>query len=395
MTVKFAFFTMPLHLPTENPSLAFDRDIDLIKYAEDLGYDEFFVGEHHSAAWETIPSPEMFLAKASATATRIRLGTSVINLPFHHPFHIAERLAFLDHLTRGRVILGVGPSALPPDIKLFNLPFADLRPMMNESIDIIVRLLESPDPICYEGKFWNLKDMALQLRSYQQPRLPLAIATGGSQNALDLAARYEMVLMSAGNRVAPHGSLPLEKQWAFVEQAAKKHKTTVSRDNWRIATYVHVAESKEKAWDDIQAGAHRDIHDYFMTIGGKMGFEAHPGQPEEEITVGSVADMRGWIIGTPDDVIEKIEAVNKRAGGIGGLMQTTHEWMPEAKIRQSLELFARYVVPHFRGHTADLKREWERTKAANKAGTLPGVGSKPPTTSPSLGDHKSNVFVSR
>jgi len=110
----------------------------------------------------------------------------VINLPFHHPFHIAERMAFLDHLTRGRVTLGVGPSALPPDIKLFNIPFADLRPMMNESIDIIVKLLEAPEPICYDGKFWQLKDMALQLRSYQQPRLPLAIATGGSANALDL-----------------------------------------------------------------------------------------------------------------------------------------------------------------------------------------------------------------
>jgi limonene 1,2-monooxygenase len=393
--VKFAFFMMPLHLPAENPSLAFERDIALINYAEQLGYDEFFVGEHHSAAWETIPSPEMLLAKAAATATRIRLGTSVINLPFHHPFHVAERLAFLDHLTRGRATLGVGPSALPPDIKLFNIPFADLRPMMNESIDIIVKLLESPDPICYDGKFWQLKDMALQLRSYQQPRLPLAIATGGSANALDLVAKYEMHLFSAGNKVAPQGSLPLEKQWAFVEQAAAKYKTTVARDNWRIATYVHVADTREQAWEDVQAGAHRDAHEYFMTIGGKASYESYPGQPEAEITVGSIADMRGWIIGTPDDAIEKIEALNARAGGIGGIMQTTHEWMPEAKYRRSMELFARYVVPHFRGHTADIKREWERTKAANKAGQLPGVGSKPPQTAPSIDDHKSNVFVKR
>ncbi|MBI4220144.1 MAG: LLM class flavin-dependent oxidoreductase [Chloroflexi bacterium] len=393
--MKFAFFMMPLHLPAENPSLAFERDIALINYAEELGYDEFFVGEHHSAAWETIPSPEMFLARAAATATRIRLGTSVINLPFHHPFHVAERLAFLDHLTRGRVTLGVGPSALPPDIKLFNIPFADLRPMMNESIDIIVRLLESRDPICYEGKFWQLKDMALQLRSYQQPRLPLAIATGGSANALDLVAKYQMHLFSAGNKVPPHGSLPLEKQWTFVEQAAAKYKTTVARDNWRIATYVHLADTREQAWEDVQAGAHRDAHEYFMTIGGKASYESYPGQPEGEITVGSIADMRGWIIGTPDDAIEKIEAVNARAGGIGGIMQTTHEWMPETKYRRSLELFARYVMPHFRGHTADLKREWDRTKAANKAGQLPGVGSKPPQTAPSIDDHKSNVFVKR
>src|SRR5262245_13235199 len=105
--MKFSFFMMPLHHPTENPSLAFDRDISLIQYADELGYDEFFIGEHHTGGWETMPAPEMVLAKASAHAQRIRLGTSVISLPFHHPFQVAERMAFLDHLTRGRASLSV------------------------------------------------------------------------------------------------------------------------------------------------------------------------------------------------------------------------------------------------------------------------------------------------
>ena len=96
--MKFSLFMMPLHHPTENPSLAFDRDISLIHYADELGYDECFIGEHHSGGWETMPAPEMALAKASAQAHRIRLGTSVISVPFHHPFHVAERMAFLDHL---------------------------------------------------------------------------------------------------------------------------------------------------------------------------------------------------------------------------------------------------------------------------------------------------------
>jgi limonene 1,2-monooxygenase len=119
--MKFSIFMMPLHHPTENPSLAFDRDISWVRYAEELGYDEFFIGEHHSGGWETMPAPEMALAKASAHAERIRLGTSVISVPFHHPFHVAERMAFLDHLTRGRAILGVGPCALVTDKNLFGL----------------------------------------------------------------------------------------------------------------------------------------------------------------------------------------------------------------------------------------------------------------------------------
>ena len=155
--MKFSIFMMPLHYPTENPSLAFDRDISLIHYADELGFDEFFIGEHHSGGWETMPAPEMALAKASAQAHRIRLGTSVISAPFHHPFHVAERMAFLDQLTRGRAILGVGPCALVTDKKLFGLPNEKLYPMLAESVDIIVRLLESRDPIDYEGKFWSFK----------------------------------------------------------------------------------------------------------------------------------------------------------------------------------------------------------------------------------------------
>jgi len=142
---------MPLHLPTESPSLAFDRDLDLLLYAEQLGYDEFFVGEHHTAAWENIPAPDMFLAKASGLTSVIKLGTSVVSAPFHHPFELAERFAFLDHLSKGRVILGLGPCGLPSDVKLFNIPPTKLRPMLEESVDIMVNPLESQNPIDSEG----------------------------------------------------------------------------------------------------------------------------------------------------------------------------------------------------------------------------------------------------
>ena len=106
--MKFSFFMMPLHQPSESPALAFQRDIGFIHQADTLGYDEFMIGEHHSGGWETMPAPEMALAMAAAHAKRIRFGTSVVNLPYHHPFHIAERIAFLDHLTEGRAMLASG-----------------------------------------------------------------------------------------------------------------------------------------------------------------------------------------------------------------------------------------------------------------------------------------------
>jgi limonene 1,2-monooxygenase len=337
--MKFSFFMMPLHYPTENPSLAFDRDISLIHHADELGYDEFFIGEHHTGGWETMPAPEMVLAKASAGAHRIRLGTSVLSLPFHHPFEVAERMAFLDHLTRGRAILGVGPCNLITDKKLFGLPDEKLHPMMAESVDIIVRLLESPDPIDYDGEFWRFKQMRLQLRSYQQPRMPLAIASSGNSISLELAAKYGMLLLSPAGKNKRNNQSKSE-QWNTVEVIAAKNGVKTSRENWRLATCIYLADSREEAWRDVEESIRRDM-EYFFAIGLKAPYESYPGQPAREITPRSGADRRDWIIGTPDDAIAEIERMQAETGGFGGLLLTSHEWTATDKTRRSYELFAR------------------------------------------------------
>ena len=391
--MKYAFFMMPLHLPTENPSLAFQRDIDLINYVEALGYDEFYIGEHHSAAWETIPSPEMILAKASATAKTITLGTSVTGLPFHHPFNVAERFVFLDHLTRGRAVLGVGPSSLPTDVQLYNIPPPALNGMMLESTEIIVKLLESDDPVTYEGKYWTIRDMALQFRSYQQPRLKLATASVGSARSLEFAAKYEMILFSLAGGGPPNG-VPISDQWSIIEEAGEKHGTNPTRDDWRIVTYVHLADTREEAWAQVRKGLVRDVHEYFYTIVTPAGWLTHPDQDPASLTAEEIATKRRWIIGTPEDAIEQIQALYDETGGFGGLMIGTHEWMPQAQIEYSLELFARYVMPHFRGHTQPLVKAWERTMSDRATGKIPALGGAP-SEAPSVDDHKSNVFVDR
>ena len=364
--MKFSFFMMPVHRPTENPSLAFDRDIGLIHLADELGYDEFLIGEHHSGGWETMPVPEMALAMAAATAKRIRLGTSVTLLPYHHPFHVAERIAFLDHLTKGRAILGIGPSTLVTDRRLFRMATDQVYPMMHEAVEVIVRLLESTEPISHHGRFWQFDDMRLQLRSYQQPRLPLAIATGGSQESLALAGRYNMIVMqNAGNAMNRSGSKA--SHWAQVEEAAKAHGTTASRDNWRLVTAIYLADTAEQAWVDVGDGIMREAH-YFSTVGLKANYELYPGQPFAEFTPQSCVEGRQWIVGTPDDAIAWIERMQAETGGFGGLLLTAHEWAAPEKIRRSIELFARYVMPHFRGHTTVLKDEWRRLE--ERPGTL-------------------------
>ena len=106
---RFGIFLAPFHPVDENPTLAIQRDLELVERLDQLGYDEAWIGEHHSAGYEIIARPEVFIAAAAERTSHIRLGTGVSSLPYHHPFMLADRINQLDHMTRGRVMFGVGP----------------------------------------------------------------------------------------------------------------------------------------------------------------------------------------------------------------------------------------------------------------------------------------------
>jgi len=371
--VKFSLFMMPCHHPTENPALAFQRDIGLIHLADRLGYDEAFIGEHHSGGWETMPAPEMALSMAAANAHRVRLGTSVFSAPFHHPFHLAERMCFLDHLTQGRAILGIGPCSLVTDKMLFNMAEADCYPMLHEAIDVIVRLMEAKEPISHHGDYWHFDDMRLQLGPYQRPRLPLAMPSASTPANLELIGRHDMIWMSPAGRTR----VQPEDNWKHVVKGATEAGREPSRDNWRIATYFHIAETREQAWAEVSDGIIRDA-EYFSAIGLRGHYQEHPDQTWEDFTPESCAEVRDWVIGTPDDAIAWIEEKQRITGGFGGMLLTTHEWCPEVAIHRSFEMIARYVMPHFSGHNAVYHDEWKRIQAKTKDGRIAyDTGGKP------------------
>ena len=353
--MKFSFFMMPIHHPSENPTLGFHQDIDLIPYVESLGYDSFHIGEHHSGGWETMPSPDMALSMAAAKTSRIRLGTSVVNLSFHHPYHVAERIAFLDHLSYGRAILGIGPSSLVTDKKLFNIDSDAARRMMVESADVIVRLLEADDPISHDGEFWQFNDLRLQLKSYQQPRLPLALPTTGGAESLDMAARHDMELWTPCGLNRPGGG-EFTEFWKNFEGACERHGRTPDRNCWHLVSNFYLADTREEAWSDISEGLMRETA-YFNSIGFTPLYEAYKGQPVSEFTPQSVVERRDWVVGTPDDAIAWIEQKIADNGMFGGIMLATHQWASSDKMKRSLELFARYVIPHFNAGRYNYKAE--------------------------------------
>ena len=373
--MKFGFFMMPSHHHTENPTLAFERDLELIEYAESLGFDEFWVGEHHTGGWETIPAPDIFLAAAATRTKRIRLGTAVINLSYHHPFHVAERMAFLDHLAYGRIMLGCGPGVLPPDIKLFGLEQPNLRPMMNESLDIILKLYREEGPVSYEGEYWQIKDMEVQVKPYQHPHLPIYMVSSGSGNSIRVAAERGLGVISGV--YSPPNAMNISQQWQAYEDLATQAGHLASRQEWRLSTNIYVAESMEEALNDVSAGILNDARQYFFNIGAKPTYEAYPGQPADEITAEQIIDQRRLIVGDPDYCVRRIRELEEATGGFGSLLMVAVEWTSTQKWHRSLELFARYVIPQFNGSLRGIQSSYDRMVEDNRLGRLPSARAVP------------------
>ncbi len=341
--MRFGVFMAPFHQPGENPTLALERDLELIQWLDALGFDEAWVGEHHSTGWETIASPELFLAVAAERTRHIRLGTGVVSLPYHHPLMVADRIVLLDHLTRGRINFGVGPGGHITDARMLGIPPELLRPRMAEALDVIVRLLTDPTPLTVETEWFSLTDAVLQLRPYQRPYPPIAVTSMESPAGMQLAGRHGAGVLSLTVAKGPRGPIDLEAQWRVAEEEAAKAGREVDRAEWRLSLPVHLAETRREALDDARAGAGAYLLDYAEAITGRP--RPVPGPADRVID--QMVEAGSWVVGTPDDAVAAIERLQERSGGFGGLMVWANEWAPRDKVHRSYELFARHVMPRF------------------------------------------------
>jgi limonene 1,2-monooxygenase len=362
--MKFGIFMAPFHRVGEDPTLCFERDMQLIEWLDELGYEEAFIGEHHSSGWEIISSPEIFMAVAAARTRRIMLGSGVVSVPYHHPFHIANRFALLDHLTRGRVMLGCGPGALAADAHMLGIDTTTQRRRMVEGVQAVVRLFTERGGITLDGSYFKLNDAHLQVKPFQQPHMPIFVASTISPSGMVAAGQLGCGVLSVAS-YAPGGLDDLMKRWAMAEETAAENGKTVDRRNWRLVFPVHLAESRDEAINDIHEGANRWIQDYFInTLGARLQFEEYPNQPVEEITIDRMIGRGGVIVGTPDDAIARVRQLQDATGGFGGMLMLAHEWATREKTLHSYELWARYVAPQFRGMIEEqvkYSNEWARS----------------------------------
>ena len=347
----FGVFLAPHHPMGEHPTLQLKRDLELATLLDDLGYDEFWVGEHHSGGWETIASPEMFLAAAAMKTQRIMLGTGVVSIPYHHPFTVAQRIVMLDHLSRGRAMLGVGPGALPSDAFMLGIDPMTQREQMDEGLGVIRRLLSEREPITLDGSWYKLRDAALHLRPVQR-EIPMAVASMISPSGMKCAGKHGVGVLSVAS-YSEAGLTALKTQWSFAEDAARESGRRADRATWRIVMPFHLSDSREQAWREVADGLKRWNNEYVVGILGRPDGKIYD---DGYAAAKFMDEFGGGIFGTPEDAIVKLEKLQELSGGFGTILAFAHDWAPREQMWRSYELIARFVMPHFQGQLESIDR---------------------------------------
>ena len=351
--LKFGIFLAPFHRLGDNPTLAIHRDIDLLVALDSLGFDEAWIGEHHSAGWETIASPELIIAAAAERTKHIKLGSGVTSLPYHHPFLVAQRFVQLDHMTRGRAMLGCGPGALISDAHMMGLEARTQRPRMEEALSAIMKLLACEEPVTMKTEWFELREARLHLAPYSHPHMDIKVASSTTPSGVLAAAKHGLGLISLGAGL-PGGPQKLAEQWRMGEAEAAKHGQTMNRADWRLVVNLHCAEDDERAMREVRIGERIETEDYFGEVLGRP-----PMRSEDPLRDGLKAGTT--LVGSPETVAKGIERLLAFTdGGAGGILFRAHEWADRHQTLNSFELFARWVMPRFQGslRMQTQSREW-------------------------------------
>lgn len=366
--LRFGVFLAPFHRVGDNPTLALHRDLELVQWLDHLGYDEAWIGEHHSAGWETIASPEIFMGVAADRTKTIMLGSGVTSLPYHHPLMVAQRFVQLDHMTRGRTMLGVGPGALQSDAYMMGIPPETQRRRMDESLGAIMLLLEGKDPVTLKTDWFELKEARLHLKPWTKGGFPIAVASVTTPAGWMSAGKHGVGVLSIGAGV-PGGPAKLADSWAMAEAEAEKHGKTMNRADWRLVVNMHCAEDDETAMRHCRIGERLETQTYFSDTLGRP-----PMRSENPLAEGLAAGTT--LVGSPETVAEGIaKLLALTGGGAGAVLFRSHEWANRQQTLDSYELFARWVMPRFQG-SADSTWDSRNWCSDNRGGIFgPAMGA--------------------
>ena len=356
--MELGLFTMPLHPPGANLTETLKSDLHQIVQLDELGYSEAWIGEHFTAVWENIPSPELLIAQAIPLTKRIRLGTGVSCMPNHNPFVLANRIAQLDHMAEGRFNWGVGTGSFPGDMEVFGYwgddAAIDNRTYTRAALDAILQLWSDPKPGVYDSEGFRFTvpepqdDVGLRahVRPYQQPHPPIGVAgVSPRSSTLKMAASRGWIPMSI-NLVPP---VQLKTHWDAIEEGAREAGREPDLGAWRVAREVFVAESGAEARRQAREGIlARDFKGYFFRLLPKVGMmgllKNDPDMPDSDVTMDYLID-HVFIVGSVDEVAQRLNDLRGEIGGFGTLLAMGHEWDPYDAWLESMSLLKNEVLP--------------------------------------------------
>jgi alkanesulfonate monooxygenase SsuD/methylene tetrahydromethanopterin reductase-like flavin-dependent oxidoreductase (luciferase family) len=357
MTMRFGYFMMPMHPPGSFLADTLDHDLRQVTRLDELGFHEAWIGEHFTAEWENIPSPEIFIAAALQHTKQIRLGTGVTCMPNHNPFHLAHRIAQLDHMARGRFNWGVGSGGFIGDFQVMDIDPASgaQRQLTVDAVDAVLDLWSDPKPGTYVAHSWKYtvptEELSIakhvHVRPFQQPHPPIAVAgVSEKSDTLGMAGRrgwWPISINFVPTRV-------LQTHWQGYADAAKAAGRTPKRSDWRISRTIHVSDSNKQARKEaIEGAVGRDFTDYFIPLlglgRGLNALKVDTSMPDHEIDTEYMIDSGTFIVGDPDTVASRLTSLYEEVGGFGGLLALAAEWPDFSVWDRSMTLLATEVMP--------------------------------------------------
>ncbi|MDJ0386672.1 LLM class flavin-dependent oxidoreductase [Roseomonas sp. E05] len=364
--MEFGLFMMPLHPPHRPLQDTIAENTEKALLAEQLGFDELWVGEHFSATTEPLCSPLMFLASLLPQAKRMKLGTGVVNLPNHHPAIVASEAAMFDHMSNGRLLFGIGPGGLASDFELFGNQDPQTRgEKMLESIDMILRLWTQDPPYRIAGKYWDITlaeaiipelGIGTLRKPLQQPHPPVAMsAMSPFSGSVKTAAMHGWSPISAN--FIPEYSVASHWQ-KYLEGCAAAGRQPDGR-NWRVARNIVIAPTDAEARDRAFS-PESSTHYYFRYLwevlqrgNYSVAMKPDPKMPDAEVSLEMLIDSI-VIHGSPRTVTEKLVALRERVGPFGNLLLAGMDWSGPNRAweQESMRLLAQSVMPALRGQAA-------------------------------------------
>jgi len=351
--MKLATFMMPLHPHGRNAWETLVEDREAILLADRLGYAEAYVGEHVTDLAENVTSSLMFLASVAHDTKNIVLGTGTINMANSHPAAIAAQVAMLDHMLRGRFIMGISPGGLMSDAEVFGNFQKDRNAIFLESINMVLDIWAKDAPYDLNGNFFSISTARTSineigqgtiLKPYQKPHPPIVVTA---------VAPHSKGVTEAAKR----GWMPISANFLLPEWVAThwtkllEGKPDARPSDWRVAKSIFVADD-DKVAERYGRSSEGPYHLYFKQLIRKLVgaagrgnlFKLDQSQPDSEITPDTIT-KKLVIAGSVDSVVDQLLAFREMVGDFGTLLYACHDWMDPALGRRSMQLMAEQVMP--------------------------------------------------